>query len=519
MIRLMYTKHLSFSNFNNVNKWNWNFCCSCGNVFKSTENVLLPSSRWLSTTPNTDIPSYSEKPKRKKRTKKNLKVELIQVNGSSLSNKKATVKNLTTKHLENFVESSEELVAEPKSSKVPDGKTTFEKYSIINVKPFAFGTNEIADEGPLFFAGKTFVRDPKESLQEIIESYKIFREMSSVGDVNGEEEQDFHYDKEDISVINEPDLTVEEVVKPAKKVKKTRKKKQKLAEPADNKQKNVTKYKSKYHKCVEDEHLAKQKSLEVNLASYLQVCVENGNTDRGYQSLIFYRNKYKKYKTDIELFNIVLGGYAEKANIHKINDVLSILKNDNIQCNAQSYAAIFECLGRSEDNRKTKDWLRNFRKDALANGISLNDIVDLSKFTGDKREIVIETIRKIEPEFEPIYTPPELKYNNCLVDALNEHVQPIDATDFPTSGCEILNDKRNFTQEEYQQMLTEQLQVERNGTVKVRSIQKFNENADVLDYVSVIEIFYFRNGSPNTDDENEPKNTRCFPCMKVGLQN
>lgn len=56
------------------------------------------------------------------------------------------------------------------------------------------------------------------------------------------------------------------------------------------------------------------------------------------------------------------------------------------------------------------------------------------------------------------------------------------------SGCEILNDKRNFTLEEYRQMFKEQLQVELNGTVKIKSIEKISDDdVNVLLYVSLYE--------------------------------
>lgn len=118
---------------------------------------------------------------------------------------------------------------------------------------------------------------------------------------------------------------------------------------------------------MDDEHLARHKSLSINLASYLEVCTGNGISNRGLQSLLFYRDKYKKYKLSVDLYNMVLGGFAEKANFPKITEVLGILKADNIQCNAQSYAAIFECIGRLE--QRDDELLRKFQEEASMNVI------------------------------------------------------------------------------------------------------------------------------------------------------
>lgn len=54
-----------------------------------------------------------------------------------------------------------------------------------------------------------------------------------------------------------------------------------------------------------------------------------------------------------------------------------------------------------------------------------------STFTGDKREIVVNAIRRIDPEFRPKYTPPDITYKNCLLDALNNNIQSLERNDFP----------------------------------------------------------------------------------------
>lgn len=68
---------------------------------------------------------------------------------------------------------------------------------------------------------------------------------------------------------------------------------------------------------------------------------------------------------------MVLGGFAEKANFPKITEVLGILKTDNIKYNPQSYAAIFECLGRLDANDENLKLLTKFRDDASKNVIHL----------------------------------------------------------------------------------------------------------------------------------------------------
>lgn len=54
--------------------------------------------------------------------------------------------------------------------------------------------------------------------------------------------------------------------------------------------------------------------------------------------------------------------------------------------------------------------------------------MDKSTFIRDQRTFVLQAIHRIQPEFSPVYTPPQLGYTNALLDALNKYVSPIEMT-------------------------------------------------------------------------------------------
>lgn len=68
----------------------------------------------------------------------------------------------------------------------------------------------------------------------------------------------------------------------------------------------------------------------------------------------------------------------------------------------------------------------NFLVFFLSKGISLNDIMDKSKFMRDQREYVLCAIRRVQSSFTPKYTPPDLSYSNKLLETLNESFHSID---------------------------------------------------------------------------------------------
>lgn len=107
------------------------------------------------------------------------------------------------------------------------------------------------------------------------------------------------------------------------------------------------------HKSLEHEQLARHKSLFHNLTVYLDICVHNdGMINRGLSTLLSYRSRCKKSGgrlniADVRLYNILLAGYAGTSNLGKIREILAIMRDDGISANSATYAAVFECVGRS----------------------------------------------------------------------------------------------------------------------------------------------------------------------------
>lgn len=348
----------------------------------------------------------------------------------------------------------------------------------------------------------------KDGLQEIIESYNAYKDCTVTNVVPLEESleeeiiEEDHHELED-QIIPEPF--------PEKLSKKESK--EKTLKIQKSLPKN-SRFKSKLHKSLEMEKLSKQKSLAVSLGAYLDCCVSNGMLNRGFATLLNYRYKYKKYSSsatkisDVSLYNILLHGYAEKENFQKIKELLSVIKEDQIRVNPQTFAAIFECLGRISENLESaqknpisnQDFLmRNLNRcyqEAVDHNFTLNDILDKSIFVRDQREIVLKAIRIIEPNFEPCYSPIDLQYSNKLLNNLNRNVKEIDFNvleiEGKMEGSEIMDSKAGFTKQQLEEMAKEQLSNELDGYITVKSIEKFPEpTQNVLNYVSIYSCFLY----------------------------
>lgn len=104
------------------------------------------------------------------------------------------------------------------------------------------------------------------------------------------------------------------------------------------------------HSTIEEHHLVKHQSMLSNLASYLELAICSNMYNRGFATLLNTRHKFKQLHwkpIPINVYNILLTGLADRGNYAKMRELLKVLREDETSLNAQTYAAIFECLERT----------------------------------------------------------------------------------------------------------------------------------------------------------------------------
>ncbi|EAT46999.1 AAEL001847-PA [Aedes aegypti] len=334
-------------------------------------------------------------------------------------------------------------------------------------------------ETPVIYIGKDMkeMELPNVTLAEILESYRTLKEhherrqSSEATIVEDAIEEEF---------LEHHEASVEEEIL---EIPRTQKHKSKLKKGKQTQEKGK-KFDSKNYKSSEMELLARHKSFHVTLHAYLDICLSSGMINRAYATVLNYRHKRKRKVTDVEIYNILMHGYAEKGIILKIKDILKILKEDNIEPNPQTYAAIFECLGRMETTEDVEKDARTYLEEAEAKGYTMDTVLNQSKFVRDQRETVLNLFNQLKPGFRPVYTPPKLLYGNHLLNSLNEYVRPIDTTAANEKdvqvGTEIMNPKAGFTRDQLEKFSKAQVELELKGHLTVKSIQKFPEANDTV---------------------------------------
>lgn len=140
-----------------------------------------------------------------------------------------------------------------------------------------------------------------------------------------------------------------------------------------------------------------------------------------------------------------------------------MMQEDKLQPNIQTYAAIFECLGRLKNVNRTKK-LKFYYKMMSEQGITMDDIVNNASFIGDQQEVVVSVFKRIVPDYVPKYKHPDIQYTCSLLEKLNvpEQLVPFDEND-----CDINKTDGFFTKEQLKKLTYEQMQIEMDGYVKV----------------------------------------------------
>ncbi|XP_058446370.1 DNA-directed RNA polymerase, mitochondrial [Malaya genurostris] len=447
----------------------------CSNEILTTKADI---NRGHSTTTSLEMLDTIKKKKRKKSQSRKF-AELLTVNNTSTKHTKASVHQLKAQKLSDFINDhiSHELIAS--------------KDKMSNV--LAHGTDITShnfEQTPVIFIGENMqeMNLSNETLAEILESYQVLKELhskkpQSAGSAENTIEEELLGTSE---ILVEEEIIDVPVVSKKSKTQKKRTRKPKIKNPDEKPSKGISKYEN-----TSQEMLARQKSFHLTLSAYLDICLTSGMINRAYATVMNYRCKRKM---SIDIYNKLLHGYAENGNILKLKDILRIVKEDGIEPTPQTYAAIFECLGRLETTTELKDEASAYLLEANTKGIEMNDVLDHSKFTTDQREIVLSLLREIDPDFHPHYTPPMLNYDNHLLNPLNEHVKPIGNTetannvDSSVNGFEIMHSKVGFSKDQLDQFAREQFEMELKGHLTVKSIQKFPEpNEAVKKYRNELE--------------------------------
>lgn len=229
------------------------------------------------------------------------------------------------------------------------------------------------------------------------------------------------------------------------------------------------------------------------LGAYLEMCSVLKNPNRGLSALLFHKHRVDKGKDDtflpiknIKVYNALLKGFAGKGDIQKLEEVVKIIRTEKVKLNIQSYLSILECYGRNNYQDHYLKQIRIYAKEAANNGFTFNVLLSKGLFLNDEREVVVKAMLSCDRNYIPKYLEPIVQYDNHLVNELNDPEQliPLDKTH------SIKKNNGLFTSESMKISIEQQLEVEKHGSLSIKSINKLKITDDVLKFRKVLSDHY-----------------------------
>ncbi|KAI4457037.1 dna-directed rna polymerase mitochondrial [Holotrichia oblita] len=179
----------------------------------------------------------------------------------------------------------------------------------------------------------------------------------------------------------------------------------------------------------------------------------------------------------INVYNAALKCLASEGNFTKMEDILKYMESLNVKLDIQSYVAIFECLGRCNVQNNHLREIRIWGKDVMWNGFTFDRILNEGVLLNDQREYVLSAMQAYDKDYIPKYTPPNVQYNNSLLDELNNEEQ----LEYKERNVEGLTGV--FTKRKMKKMIEEQMKIEKNGYVTIKNIENTTEpTEEILKY-------------------------------------
>ncbi|XP_014259402.1 DNA-directed RNA polymerase, mitochondrial [Cimex lectularius] len=224
-------------------------------------------------------------------------------------------------------------------------------------------------------------------------------------------------------------------------------------------------------KYMELNKAGKETSFNYSLLSYINMCINCGFMNRCWSTLSYYLEKSIVPINDVQVMNMLMEGYARGGNLDKLMEVWSILDSKNMRPSEMSFAHRFEAIARSAKRDKHELLLSCF-KDMTSMGITLDNIFNKCVWKKNSREVILQAIRVIRPNYSPNIELPDVFYSNTLVNALNECDTSL--MNSPAEGLFTLNDVNN--------LFDTQVKMETNTFVEIKSIEKEAEPSETLTY-------------------------------------
>ncbi|XP_072047348.1 DNA-directed RNA polymerase, mitochondrial-like [Amphiura filiformis] len=214
-------------------------------------------------------------------------------------------------------------------------------------------------------------------------------------------------------------------------------------------------------------HIMRDKSIY--LEPLIEVCMFKNMTKR---ALSEFNSLKSKMPIDVGIYNMMLKGLAQKGALGNIRTLFDSMAASGINPDAQSYAAVLQCIGRMKFRHLQT--ITKCLSDMALHDITIDDLFLKTTFSNDDRSVMLEVIQEVNPDYIPP-RPLSRPHATCglVQDLYQDEAELSDgqndesAISHGSLGCSGL-----LTKEEFQDKFKEQLDLEIKEAAVIKSIEE-----------------------------------------------
>ncbi|KAL0275039.1 UNVERIFIED_CONTAM: hypothetical protein PYX00_003026 [Menopon gallinae] len=181
------------------------------------------------------------------------------------------------------------------------------------------------------------------------------------------------------------------------------------------------------------------------MLSFIYMCTHCGLVDEAISVLMGSTRR----ELHADAFNILIRVLAQKGDLGRINKLINRMKTRGIEANSETYALYLYCLSKTEMANNSEN---------VNKGIELNDLFQNTQLSSEERESILKLIRHVSPFFEIAPHIANLQ-SSCPLTA-----------EIYKKNSNMKAPLPNFSKEQIRKCVEEQLMMERDVTVKIKSV-------------------------------------------------
>ncbi|NXJ02685.1 RPOM protein, partial [Psophia crepitans] len=208
---------------------------------------------------------------------------------------------------------------------------------------------------------------------------------------------------------------------------------------------------------LENKDSSQYKMLQQTIQSNLECFLFLQQPEEAERLLLLYHcSPVKRKLLDVDAYNIVMRSWARKGSLQRIDWLFTLLGSAGLRPSLDSYAAVLECMGRNQPSTKVVwRWVQQLEKD----GFHVDELFQKCLFEEDEKEKVLRAIRVVQPDYQ---LPPPPSPQTCKSSLLQDFYSREKMVSYP---------KLDFSVQELQERFQQQLEMELNNTVTIKSVE------------------------------------------------